>query len=88
MTKVGVLKSGLNNLQTDVDRILEMIGYRPSEKERVLLKPNIVVNARPEQGAATHPGLIEALARWFQKKGKEVVVAEGTGIYSSDKAFA
>ncbi|MCF8026131.1 MAG: DUF362 domain-containing protein [Desulfobacteraceae bacterium] len=88
MDKVGVLKSSLDNLKPDVDRLLEMIGYRPSDKKRVLLKPNIVVNARPEHGAATHPGLIEALARWFQKKGKEVVVAEGTGIYSSDKAFA
>ncbi|MCF8024441.1 MAG: DUF362 domain-containing protein [Desulfobacteraceae bacterium] len=88
MTKVGVLKSDLNNIQTDVDRILEMIGYRRSEKERVLIKPNIVVNAQPEHGAATHPKLIEALARWFQKKGKKVVVAEGTGIFSSDKAFA
>lgn len=88
MSKVGIFRSNPNDFHRDVARLLEMIGYSPSDKKRVLLKPNIVVNARPEHGATTHPTLIEALARWFRERGREVVVAEGTGIYSSGKAFA
>jgi len=86
MVQVGIRKTALDNLESDVEKLLELIRYRPVKKE-ILLKPNIVVAAAPEDGDITHPKLTEALIRYFLKRKKEVVVAEGTGIFSTDQEF-
>jgi uncharacterized protein (DUF362 family) len=86
MLRVGIRKTSVDTLEHDVEEILDLIGYRPV-KEKILLKPNIVVAAPPENGDDTHPRVIEALIRYFRKRGKEVVLAEGSGIFDSDKAF-
>ncbi len=86
MIQVGIRKTGLENLEGDVEKLLELIGYVPS-RAKILLKPNIVVASPPEEGVITHPRVIEALVRYFRKRKKEVVVAEGTGIFSTEKEF-
>ena len=86
MVQVGITKTGLENLEEDVEELLQLIGYTPS-KAKVMLKPNIVVASPPEEGDITHPRVIEALVRYFRKRKKEVVVAEGTGIFGTDKEF-
>ena len=86
MVQVGITKTKLENLESDVEKLLELIGYGPS-KAKILLKPNIVVASPPEGGDITHPWVIKALIRYFQKRKKEVVVAEGTGIFSTEKEF-
>lgn len=86
MIQVGIVKARLDDLEGDVEKVLELIGYVPS-KEKILLKPNIVVASPPEEGDITHPDVIKALIRYFQKRKMEVVVAEGTGIFSTEKAF-
>ena len=86
MVQVGIRKTRLENLERDVEELLELIGYVPS-KAKILLKPNIVVASPPEEGDITHPRVIEALVRYFRKRKKEVVVAEGTGIFGADEEF-
>lgn len=86
MVRVGITKTRLENLEGDVEELLELIGYVPS-KAKILLKPNIVVASPPEEGDVTHPKVTEALIRFFQKRKKEVVVAEGTGIFGTEKEF-
>ena len=86
MVQVGITKTRLENLEGDVEELLELIGYAPS-RAKILLKPNIVVASPPEEGDITHPRVVEALIRFFQKRKKEVVVAEGTGIFGTDKEF-
>ena len=86
MVQVGITKTGLENLEEDVEELLQLIGYTPS-KAKIMLKPNIVVASPPEEGDITHPRVIEALVRYFRKRKKEVVVAEGTGIFGTDKEF-
>jgi uncharacterized protein (DUF362 family) len=86
MVQVGIRKTRLDDLEGDVAKLLELIGYVPS-KAKILLKPNIVVASPPEEGDITHPRVIEALVRYFRKRKKEVVVAEGTGIFSTEKEF-
>lgn len=86
MVQVGITKTRLDNLESDVEKLLELIGYAPS-KSKILLKPNIVVASPPEGGDITHPRVTRALIRYFQKRKKEVVVAEGTGIFSTEKEF-
>ncbi len=86
MVQVGIAKTRLDNLDDDVEKLLELIGYVPS-KAKILLKPNIVVASPPEEGVITHPHVIKALVRYFRKRKKEVVVAEGTGIFGTEKEF-
>ena len=86
MVQVGITKTGLDNLEKGVEDLFQLIGYRPS-KAKILLKPNIVVASPPEDGDITHPRVIEALVRYFRKRKKEVVVAEGTGIFGTDREF-
>ncbi len=86
MVRVGIIKTRLENLEGDVEELLKLIGYVPC-KAKILLKPNVVVASPPEEGDVTHPKVIEALIRFFQKRKKEVVVAEGTGIFRTKKEF-
>jgi len=86
MPRVGIRKTSIDRLDQDVEALLDLIGYRPV-KEKILLKPNIVAAVPPENGDDTHPRVTEALIRYFRKRGKEVVLAEGNGIFDSDQAF-
>jgi len=70
----------------DIEGLLDLIHYRPS-KNRILLKPNIVVASAPERGDITHPKVIEALIVYFKNLHCEVMVAEGTGIFSTEEDF-
>jgi uncharacterized protein (DUF362 family) len=86
VTRVAIRRADLSNLETDIEELLDLIGYTPV-KERVLLKPNIVVAASPEDGAITHPKVTEALVHYFRKRKREVVIAEGTGIFGGEQEF-
>lgn len=86
MFHVGIRRAKLENLEHDIEKLLNLIDYRPV-KDKILLKPNIVVASPPEDGDITHPHVTEALIRYFQKRRKQVVVAEGTGIFSTEKEF-
>jgi uncharacterized protein (DUF362 family) len=86
MMQVGIRRTEVGNLEGDVEELLGLIGYVPS-KAKIMLKPNIVVSSPPEDGDITHPRVVEALVRYFRKREKDVVVAEGTGIFSTEKEF-
>ncbi|MBU2548686.1 MAG: DUF362 domain-containing protein, partial [Proteobacteria bacterium] len=86
MPRVGITKTNLLTLGADLDSLLESIDYHPL-KGSVLLKPNIVVAEPPESGAVTHPKVVEALVRYFRARDRQVVVAEGTGIFADDAGF-
>jgi uncharacterized protein (DUF362 family) len=86
MKQVRIIKTNLTSVASDVETLLGRIDYRP-KKEKILLKPNIVVAEPPENGAITHPKLMEALVQYFRKRDREVVIAEGTGIFADDRDF-
>jgi uncharacterized protein (DUF362 family) len=86
MTRVGIKKTTITSVGSDLQALLGLIDYRPS-KDKILLKPNIVVAEPPESGAVTHPRVVEALVGYFRARGREVVIAEGTGIFPDDAGF-
>lgn len=43
---------------------------------RVLLKPNLITNARPDEAKTTHPELIKALIRHLKRRGAKVRVGD------------
>jgi uncharacterized protein (DUF362 family) len=83
---VAVARSKLDHVEDALSDVLDRIAFRPT-RDRVLLKPNIVVASLPENGDITHPKVVEALVRYFRKRGKEVIVAEGTGIFATADEF-
>ena len=86
MPTVVVRKTSPGHIESVIEEMLGALSYAPA-RDRVLLKPNIVVAASPEDGDITHPQVVEALVRYFRKRKVEVVVAEGTGIFSTREEF-
>jgi uncharacterized protein (DUF362 family) len=86
VSTIAIKKNPQDPFTDAVEEILDAINYLPA-KEKILLKPNIVVAATPEEGATTHPKVTEALVQYFRKRKKEVVIAEGTGIFGTNLEF-
>ena len=62
----------------DAARITEMIG---DKNKRIGLKPNLVVAAKPETGATTHPEIAAAAIEYLQEKGfHNLVILEGSWV--------
>ena len=59
----------------------DMIGDRSTQ---VVIKPNLVVPAKPESGATTHMGIISALIEYLQDHGfGNITIAEGSWVGSN-----
>ena len=79
----------------DCDFLVEKIGkalsgHFPLEKyftleDTILLKPNLLMEASPEEAITTHPVFIEALGRIFQKQGFPVAIADSSGGFADMK---
>lgn len=55
-------------------------GPDPSGK-KVLLKPNVLLDAEPERCISTHPVVIEAMIRFLQSKGATVFVGDSPSVH-------
>jgi len=44
--------------------------------KRVLLKPNLLTDRKPEQAVTTHPEVVRHVIRWFRRRGAEVSVGD------------
>ena len=47
--------------------------------EKIVLKPNLLRAARPEQAVSTHPAVLAAMGRLVRKEGAQPVVADSPG---------
>lgn len=55
-------------------------GPDPKNK-KILLKPNILSDDRPEKCISTHPVVFEAMIRFLQNKGANVVAGDSPGVH-------
>ena len=55
--------------------------------EKILLKPNLLLGEKPEQGVTTHPSIFEASARMFQSAGAEVIYGDSPAMGSPQLAM-
>lgn len=83
---VGIVQSKITEVDEKIPEILKLINYEP-QKDKIFMKPNIVDAANPRTGVITHPKIVEALVKYFQNLGKEIVIGEGTGFFNSDEKF-
>ncbi|NVM53836.1 MAG: DUF362 domain-containing protein [Candidatus Helarchaeota archaeon] len=83
---VSIVRSNITEVDEKLREALDLINYKP-QKDNIFLKPNIVDAANPRLGVTTHPKIVEALLKYFQELGKEVIIGEGTGFFNSDEKF-
>ena len=57
-------------------KVLSNVDLSPAKGKRVLLKPNVGRNVKPETGITTHPQVIAAAIDAFKEAGAEVAVGE------------
>lgn len=57
-------------------KVLANIDISPSKGKRVLLKPNVGRNVKPETGITTHPQVVAAAIDAFKEAGADVAVGE------------
>ncbi|HOB87767.1 MAG TPA: DUF362 domain-containing protein, partial [Bacillota bacterium] len=50
-----------------------------SSGQKVLLKPNLLTAAPPEEAVTSHPALISALVQLFQEAGARVFIGDSPG---------
>ena len=65
-----------------MDELLSMMGgmsrfVAPGEK--IVLKPNLLLSAKPEQAVTTHPGVVAAISRMVRKEGAFPLIADSPG---------
>ncbi|RJQ31905.1 MAG: DUF362 domain-containing protein [Actinobacteria bacterium] len=83
-----VAKADYTNYQESVYRCLDEIKAAGvlAKQKRIIIKPNLVSNNPPP--TTTDVGLVEAIVRYCQEHSQaELIVTEGSGNCSTDKAF-
>lgn len=93
MKKVVVLKIEEYNLNVLKERIKEtLIKHFPPHKflspqDRILLKPNLLMEAQPEEAIVTHPIFIEAIGTIFKEMNYKVAVADSPGGFVDNRSM-
>jgi len=82
--KVSVRKCAEYNLEKVTGLIPEIYestaGPDPAGK-KVLVKPNVLNDTPPEKCNCTHPVVVEAVVRYLQSRGAEVIVGDSPSIH-------
>ncbi|MGD8344755.1 MAG: DUF362 domain-containing protein [Desulfobacterales bacterium] len=71
---------------TEIDakltRLMELMGGMPQfarQGDKIVLKVNLLREARPEAAVSTHPSLVAAVARMAKENGAEPIIADSPG---------
>lgn len=63
-------------------------GVSPPSDVPTLLKPNIVIAAKPRSAIITHPAVVEATIRAFLENGvRKIIIGEGPGLGADERKF-
>jgi uncharacterized protein (DUF362 family)/Pyruvate/2-oxoacid:ferredoxin oxidoreductase delta subunit len=65
-----------------MDELVSLMGgmgqfVQPNEK--IVLKANLLLPAKPEQAVTTHPGVVASIARMVKKQGASALIADSAG---------
>lgn len=64
-----------------LQKALLAIRFTATRGGKVLLKPNIIGQNTPEQATTTHPGIVDALCRFFSDHGCSISVGDSSAFY-------
>jgi len=66
-------------LSEAVERVLSLSGWQAATNlagKRILVKPNLLTDRKPEQAVTTHPEFVRQIIRWLKHRGAQVVVGD------------
>ncbi len=55
------------------------------KKQKVLLKPNLLLGKSPDKGVTTHPSIVKAVARIVEEAGGQVFIGDSPGVGSTSR---
>ncbi|MBU4456854.1 MAG: DUF362 domain-containing protein [Nanoarchaeota archaeon] len=83
MSKVSIVEcKSYNQKEVDasVKKAIEQIGFKIKSNSKVLLKPNILMAAKPDKAITTHPSILEAVCKILKEKNCKIIIGESFGI--------
>lgn len=73
-------------LKPQVFEILDRLGgHRMTRGSRVLIKPNLLTNATPQQAILTHPHVVRAAVEYTLEHGARPLLADSPALGSFNK---
>ena len=86
MSKVAIQKCPTyeyEEVYSSLLKVIENSDFPVVENKKVLLKPNILSDSKPELGITTNPVVVEAMVNICKQKGaKEVLVGDSPGLHT------
>lgn len=85
MTKVSVLKCNDYNVEEIykvIKQSLKNINFEIPKNKKVLLKPNVLGQKKPELAITTHPAFLDALCRLLKENNNEIWIGDSSGLAS------
>lgn len=79
----------VKSLEHLISDAIKELGLNLQNKKTAVLKPNIVIPAKPGTAIITHPAVVEALINVLREIGfKDIIIGEGPGVGADEtKAF-
>ncbi len=86
---VRARKYDVKSLENLIREAIKDMGLNLQGKDTALLKPNIVIPAKPGSAIITHPAVVEALINVLREIGfKDIIIGEGPGVGADEtKSF-
>ncbi len=84
MTNVAIASCNTyhpDELRQALARCLERVELQPPRGARVLIKPNAVMDNRPDQATATHPAVLDVVCAWLAEAGCRIGIGDSSAYY-------
>lgn len=82
MSTVAIFEAGYNDCHQAVEKIFDLFPLDLRGK-KVVVKPNVLRGAAPEEGVITHPSVLKAVVREVARRSPaSLVVGDNPGIFS------
>lgn len=91
LSRVAILDAGYEDCHKAVARVFELFPLA-LEGKKVVIKPNVLRSAAPEEAVTTHPAVLRAvIAEVVRRRPASLVVGDNPGVFSygmNEKTFA
>ena len=89
MSKVIFRKASYDykQLKTIIFEMIDSIGLDLSGRKKVIVKPNLLLPAKPEKAVLTHPFVVKAVSEYILSKGCTVRISDSPATGSFDKVI-
>ncbi len=76
-----VRRYDVDSIERSLARAVDALEFDLSNRRTAVVKPNLVIAARPKTGVVTHPAVVEALVALLRARGcRRVAIADGPGV--------